>query len=148
MWYAVCGMWEWTGRDDGGFDCMTEIIAPASNVFGAPLGDPEDKEAFEIPAELRNQIREQRKYLSWRESEVKDVRDDKDLQEGLKELGNFVFEVVKWNFISLLARVLEGEAVEPARGAVVWMHDLRLTKSFKSAYLAPQCFTNTALVGC
>jgi hypothetical protein len=102
MWYAVCGMWEWTGRDDGGFDCMTEIIAPASNVFGAPLGDPEDKEAFEIPAELRNQIREQRKYLSWRESEVKDVRDDKDLQEGLKELGNFVFEVVKWNWLHQL----------------------------------------------
>jgi len=87
MVYGIVKNFEWTGRDDGGFDCMTEIIAPASNVFGAPLGDPEDKEAFEIPAELRNQIREQRKYLSWRESEVKDVRDDKDLQEGLKELG-------------------------------------------------------------
>tara|TARA_B100000424_G_scaffold142931_1_gene108670 strand:+ start:3320 stop:6367 length:3048 start_codon:yes stop_codon:yes gene_type:complete len=85
--YGIVKNFTWQGRDDGGFDCTTEIVSPASSVFGSPLGDSESAAAFEIPAELRNQIRDQRKYFSKRKEEVKDIRDNAAIQESLREVG-------------------------------------------------------------
>ena len=85
--YGIVKNFTWTGRDDGGFDCQTEIVSPASSVFGAPLGDSESTAAFEIPADLRNQIRNQRAYFDSRESEVKNIRENVDIQKALKTQG-------------------------------------------------------------
>jgi hypothetical protein len=85
--YGIVKNFSWTGRDDGGFDCVTEIVSPASNVFGSPLGDPEEVPSFEIPAEIRNQIREERKVRRSREGEVEHIRENVEIQAALAEEG-------------------------------------------------------------
>jgi len=85
--YGIIKNFSWTGRDDGGFDCVTEIVSPSSNVFGAPLGDSEEAPSFEIPAEIRNQIREERKVRKSREGEVKKIRENVDIQAALAKEG-------------------------------------------------------------
>jgi hypothetical protein len=85
MVYGIIKNFNWTGRDDGGFDCTTEIVSPSSNVFGAQLGDSEEAPSFEIPAEIRNQIREERRVMKGRAAELKKVRADDSIQKALKE---------------------------------------------------------------
>ena len=85
--YGIVKNFNWTSRDDGGFDCTTEIVSPASSVFGSPLGDSESTAAFEIPAELKNQIRDQRAYFKSRKEETKKIRDDEDIQKALAKQG-------------------------------------------------------------
>jgi hypothetical protein len=85
--YGIVKNFSWTGRDDGGFDCVTEIVSPSSNVFGSPMGDSEEAPSFEIPADIRNQIREERAVLKSREGEVKHIRDNVDIQAALAKEG-------------------------------------------------------------
>ena len=85
--YGIVKNFTWTGRDDGGFDCTTEIVSPASSVFGSPLGDSETAPSFEIPAELKNQIRDQRAYMKDREEETKEIKADAVIQKGLNQIG-------------------------------------------------------------
>ena len=85
--YGIVKNFTWTGRDDGGFDCVTEIISPSSNVFTSPLGDSETAPSFEIPADIRNQIRDERAVLKSREDEVKKIRDNESIQQALVEQG-------------------------------------------------------------
>ena len=83
--YGIVKNFTWTGRDDGGFDCVTEIVSPSSNVFKTQMGDSEETPSFEIPADIRNQIRQERSVLKSREGEVKKIRDDDQIQRALKE---------------------------------------------------------------
>ncbi len=85
--YGVVKNFTWTGRDDGGFDCVTEILSPSSNVFSSPLGDSETAPSFEIPADIRNQIRDERKIRKSREGEVKKIRDNEGIQQALAAQG-------------------------------------------------------------
>ena len=85
--YGVVKNFTWTGRDDGGFDCVTEILSPSSNVFSSPLGDSETAPSFEIPADIRNQIRDERRVRKSREGEVKKIRDNEAIQQALAEKG-------------------------------------------------------------
>tara|TARA_B100000029_G_scaffold165109_1_gene161309 strand:+ start:6257 stop:9469 length:3213 start_codon:yes stop_codon:yes gene_type:complete len=83
--YGIVKNFTWTGRDDGGFDCVTEIVSPSSNVFKTQMGDSEETPSFEIPADIRNQIRQERSVLKSREGEVKKIRGDDQIQKALKE---------------------------------------------------------------
>ena len=85
--YGIIKNFSWTGRDDGGFDCVTEMYSPAANVFGSQMGDSEEAPSFEIPADIRNQIRDERKYLKQRSSEVKDIRENVEIQAALAKEG-------------------------------------------------------------
>jgi len=85
--YGIIKNFTWTGRDDGGFDCSTEIVSPSSNVFGSQMGDSEEAPSFEIPADIRNQIRDERAVLKSREGEIKKIRDNVRIQEALAKQG-------------------------------------------------------------
>ena len=85
--YGIIKNFNWTGRDDGGFDCLTEIVSPSSNVFSSPLGDSEEAPSFEIPADIRNQIRDERRVLKSREGEIKKIRENEAIQKALAKEG-------------------------------------------------------------
>ena len=61
MLYGLVSNFNWSGRDDGGFDCTTTLVSPASNIFGESVGDTEKAETFEFSDEFKNQIRAKRK---------------------------------------------------------------------------------------
>ena len=69
MLYGLVSNFNWTGRDDGGFDCTTTLVSPASNIFGESVGDTEKAETFEFSEEFKNQIRAKRKWYLSRDSE-------------------------------------------------------------------------------
>lgn len=71
--YGIVKNFTWSGRDDGGFDCSTEIVSPSSNVFSAPLGDSETVPMFEIPADIQNQIRHERSLGKSKAKELKGI---------------------------------------------------------------------------
>jgi hypothetical protein len=83
--YGIIKNFSWTGRDDGGFDCVTEIVSPSSNVFGAQMGDTETAPSFEIPADLKNQIRSERAWGKSRAGELKKITDSAVMSKALKE---------------------------------------------------------------
>jgi len=66
MLYGIVSNFNWTGRDDGGFDCTTTLVSPASNIFGESVGDTEKAETFEFTDAQKNQIRAQRSFWKWR----------------------------------------------------------------------------------
>ena len=85
--YGIVKNFSWTGRDDGGFDCVTQLYSPAANVFSSQLGDSEEAPSFEIPADIRNQIRDERKLLKQRSDEVLQIRENEEIQKALKKEG-------------------------------------------------------------
>ena len=87
MVYGIVKNFSWTGRDDGGFDCSTQIISPSMNVFSTPLGDSEKAPTFEISEDLKNQIRGKRDFWSKRETEHGEVFSDDNIQSQLKDQG-------------------------------------------------------------
>jgi len=72
MLYGLVSNFNWTGRDDGGFDCTTTLVSPASNIFGESVGDTEKAETFEFSDEMKNQIRAKRSKFKWRSWEQYD----------------------------------------------------------------------------
>jgi len=61
--YGLVSNFNWTGRDDGGFDCTTKLVSVASNIFGQPMGNDTDvASAFELSEEMREQIAYERSY--------------------------------------------------------------------------------------
>ena len=61
--YGLISNFNWTGRDDGGFDCTTKLVSVANNIFGQPLGnDNEIASAFELSEEMREQIAFERTF--------------------------------------------------------------------------------------
>ena len=91
MYYGTVSNFEWTGRDDGGFDCTTKIVSLASNIFGKPAtsveGDESDIRAFEIDEDMANQIRRHRNFAQFRDGEVDDVLDDTKFSEAFTKSG-------------------------------------------------------------
>ena len=69
MLYGIISNFNWTGRDDGGFDCTTTLVSPASNIFGESVGDTEKAETFEFSDTMKNQIRAKRKWYLSKDSE-------------------------------------------------------------------------------
>ena len=72
MLYGIVSNFNWTGRDDGGFDCTTTLVSPASNIFGESVGDTEKAETFEFSDTMKNQIRAKRSKIKWRSWEQRD----------------------------------------------------------------------------
>ena len=69
MLYGLVSNFNWTGRDDGGFDCTTTLVSPASNIFGESVGDTEKAETFEFTDTMKNQIRAKRSFWKNRNQE-------------------------------------------------------------------------------
>ena len=61
--YGVISNFNWTGRDDGGFDCSTELVSVANNIFGQPLGDSNENGKFELTEDMRKQVASFRSVL-------------------------------------------------------------------------------------
>ena len=100
--YGVVKDFEWTGRDDGGFDCTTKIVSIASNIFGMQATSEEgdgDVTAFEISDELANQIRPHRNMFQRRKGELSDVLEDDNLTNKLSKFGLGVDKGIDEKFI-------------------------------------------------
>jgi hypothetical protein len=75
MLYGLVSNFNWTGRADGGFDCTTTLVSPASNIFGESVGDAEKAETFEFSDEMKNQIRAKRHLFKGRAEELRDFNE-------------------------------------------------------------------------